>query len=96
MDTPYVRPSTITTSHNPQFSHIIPLDEDYICSKPPINITTDIQYLPPSPTKYPTTEPSNETQHKKSVEPLSIRTLNLVHKDATNLPPVTPSLTPAP
>ena len=30
------------------------------------------------------------------VEPLSIRTLNLVHKDATNLPPIPPSSTPAP
>ena len=52
--------------------------------------------LPMSPTKDQTTEPSDETLHKNSVESLSTRTINIVHNDATNIPPVPPSSTPAP
>ena len=61
-----------------------------------IPITTDIQSLPTPPTKDTTTETSNKTLHKKSVEPLYILTLNIVHKEATNIPSVPPSSTPAP
>ena len=87
---------TITPANNPQSPHIIPLGEDSILSETPLPITTDIQYLPLTPTKDTTTEPSYENLNKNSVEPLSIHTLNLVHKDAKNLLPVPPSTTPAP
>ena len=46
--------------------------------------------------KIEASEPRNALLHKNSVEPLSLRTLNLVHKDAYNLPPTPPSPTPAP
>ena len=96
MATPSGHPSTITPSDNSQSPHIIPSDEDYIFYETPLYITIDIQPVPPPPTKDPTTEPSYETLHKKSVEPLFIRTINIDHKDATNLPPVPLSSTPAP
>ena len=35
-------------------------------------------------------EPSYAIIHKNSVKPLSIHTLDIVHKDANNLPPTTP------
>ena len=59
-------------------------------------ITTDIQPLPPPTTKDPTTESSDETLHNNYVEPLSMRTLNLVHNYATNILIVPPSSTPEP
>ena len=86
----------VTHPNNTQSPHIIPSDEDSISSEPPLPITTDIQPLPPPPTKDPTTEPSDETLHKNSVEPLSVRTINLVQNDATNIPLVPPSSTLAP
>ena len=91
MATPSGRPSTITPAHNPQYLNIIPSDEDYICTEITLPITTQINYILPPPTKDPTTEPSYETLHKNSIEPLSIRTINLVHNDATNILPVPPS-----
>ena len=42
------------------------------------------------------TDPRNETLHKNSIETLSISTLNLVHRDSTNIPPIPPSSTLAP
>ena len=89
-------PSMVTLPDKLPLPHIIPSYENSISSEPPLHITTDVQSLPPPPTEYPTTEPSDETLHKNSVEPLSIRTLHLVNKKATNLPPVPPSQTPEP
>ena len=86
----------VTSPHNPQPPHIIPPYEYSICSEPTLPINTDIQNLPSPPTKDPTTESSNETLHKNSVETLSTRTINIVHNDSTNIPPVPPSSTPAP
>ena len=80
----------INPADNPQSTHIIPSDEDSICSKPPLPLTTDIQTVPPPPTKDPTTESSNETLHKNSVELLSIIDLNLVHNYANTLLTVPP------
>ena len=94
MATPSGRPSTITPSHKPQSPHIIPSDEDSICSVSPLPITTYIQYLYPPQIKDPTTEPINETLHKNLVEPLSVGTLKLVRKDDTNIPLVPYSSTP--
>ena len=79
--TPSGRPSTITPANNHQYPHLITSDEDSICTEPPLPITTYIQPVPLPPTEYPTTEPRYKTLHKNSAEPLSIRTLNLVHKD---------------
>ena len=89
-------PSTITPDNNPQPPHIIPSYKDSICYEPPLPITTDVQPPLPPPTENPTTEPSDQTLQKNSVEPLSIRTLHIVNKNTTNLPPVPPSSTPAP
>ena len=88
-------PSTITPADNHEYPNLIPSDEDYIYTEPPLPIIKDIQPVAMPLTKDPTTEPSNETLQKNSVEPLSIRTLNLVHKYATNLLPIPPSSTPA-
>ena len=82
------RPSMITPSKTPQSPHIIPLDEESLSSQPPQPPSIDIECLPPPKTKVSPTKPRDETLHKKSVEPLSIRNRNLVHKDATNLPPI--------
>ena len=96
MDTPSVRPSKITPAQKPQSPHIITSDEKSLSSKPSILPSMDINRLPQHPTKVPPNEPSVTTLHKNSVEPIPIRTLNMVHRDATNLPPIPPSLTLAP
>ena len=96
MATPSGHPSTITPDDNPQSPYIIPSYEDSIWSKPPLPITAHIQPVPPTSTEDTTTEPSDETLHRNSIEPLSICNLNLVHNDAINLPPVSPSSTPSP
>ena len=90
------RPSTITPEPTPQSTHIIPSDEDSISSQPPLPPSIDIYCLPQPLTKVPPTEPSDATLNNNSIEPLSIRTLNLVHRYATNLPPLHLSSTPAP
>ena len=90
------RPYMVNTPDNLQSPNIIPSYEDYIRSELPLPITTDIQPLPMYPTNDTTTETSDETLHKKYLEPLSIRTLNLVHNKDTNIKPVPPSSTPAP
>ena len=86
MATPSGRPSTITSSDNLQSPHFIPSDKDYICYEPPLPMTTDIQHVPLPPTEDTATEPSDETLHKNYVKPLSISTINIVQKYATNLP----------
>ena len=96
MATPSVHPYMVTPPDNLPLSHIIPSYEDYISSEPPIHITTDVQHLPPPTTEDPTTEPSNATLHKNSVDTISIHNLHIVHNDATNLLPVPPSSTPTP
>ena len=96
MATHSVRPYTSTPEPKPQSLHIIPSDEESISSYssrlPSLNI-----YNQPQPSiNIKSSEPSNEILHKNSVEPLSVRTLNLVHGYAKNLPPIPPSLTSAP
>ena len=86
----------ITPTHTPRSPHIIPSDEESLSSKHPLPPSIDINCLPQPPTNAPPTEPRNETPHKNSVEPLSTCTINLVHKDATTLPPIPPSSTPEP
>ena len=61
-----------------------------------LSTSIDINFLPQPSTKVPYTEPIDATLHKNSIEPRSIRTLNIVHRDYTNLPPIPPSLTPEP
>ena len=94
MATPSGRTSTVTHPDNPEYPHVIPLDEDSICSEPPLPTTTGIQPIPTPTTEYTATEPIDETLHKKSVEPLYIHDINTVHNNATNLPPVPNSSTP--
>ena len=91
-----VRPSTITTAQTPQSPHIIPSYEESIYYQPPLPPSIDINCLPQPSTKVPYTEPSDATLHKNSIEPRSIRTLNLVHREYTNLPPIPPPLTAEP
>ena len=96
MTTPSSRPSNSTPDHTPQSSHIIPSYEDSLSSQPPLPPSIDIACLPSPPTNVPSTELIDETLHKNSVGPLSIRTLNMVHGDAPNIPPIYPSFTPPP
>ena len=85
MAIPLGRPSIITPADNHEYPNLIPSDEDYLYTEPPLLIIKDIQPVALPLTKDPTTEPSNETLQNNSIEPLSIRTLNIVHKYATNL-----------
>ena len=94
--TPSGRPSTITPDTKTQFPHIIPSDEDSISYQPPLSPSIYIDCLPQPSAKVPPTEASNATLQKNSIETLYIRTLNMFHIDATNLPPTPPSSTPAP
>ena len=96
METPSSRPSSITSKPTHQSPKIIPLYYESITSQ---------TYLLPSLQSYNQTqplinikasEPSDALFHKNSVEPFYLRTLNLVHKDDSNLPPIHPSSTPAP
>ena len=96
MATPSGRPSTITTEPTPQSPHIIPSDEESISSKTSLTPSLNIDNPPQPPIKIKATDHSDEILHKNSVEPLSIRTLNLVHRDANNLPPIHPLSTTAP
>ena len=96
MATPSGRPSIITPEPTPQSYHIIPSDEESISYQNSLPPYINIDCLTQPSTKITPTEPSNATLHKNSVKPLSIRTLNLVHRDSSNLPPIPPSLTPAP
>ena len=96
MDTPSGRPSTVTPEPKPLSTHTIPSDEDSISSQAPLPPSIEIDCLPHPSTKVKPTEPSDAKLQKNSIKPLSIRTLNMVHRDATNLLPIPPSLTPAP
>ena len=91
MATPSGLPSTTTPAQKPQSPHINTSDEEYISSQPLLPTSIDINYIPQPLTKVPPTEPSNTTLKKNSIEPLSTRTLNLVHKDAANICPIPPS-----
>ena len=90
------RPYTITPESKPQSPHIIPSDDESISSQTSLLPSLNSDNQPQPPIKIKSSEPSDAILHKNSVEPLSIRTLNLVHKDANNLPPIPPSSTPAP
>ena len=96
MDTPSDRPSMITPQPKPQSPHIIPSYEDSTSFQASLPPSIDIEFLPQPLNKVLPTEPSNVTLHKNSIEPLSISTLNLVHRDDTNLTPIPPSSIPSP
>ena len=96
MATPSGRPSMITPQPKPQSPHIIPSYEDSTSFQASLPPSIDIDCLPQPLNKVPPTETSNVTLHKNSIEPLSISTLNLVHRDDTNLTPIPPSSTLAP
>ena len=96
MYTPSGLPSMITPEPKPQSTHIIQSDEDSISYQAPITPSIDIDCLPQPPTKVTPTEPSDATLNNNSIKPLSIRTINLFHRDTTNLPPIPISLTSAP
>ena len=55
-----------------------------------------MDYLPQPSAKVQPTEPSDATLHKNYIESISVCTLNLVHRYATNLPHIPLSSTPAP
>ena len=90
------RPSTITPKPKPQSLHVIPSDDESISSQTSLLPSFNSNNKPQPLIKIKASEPSDAILHKNSIEPLSIRTLNLVHKDSNNLPPIPPSLTPAP
>ena len=96
MSTPSSCPSTITPAQKIQSPHIIPSDEKPLSSQPHLPPSVDINYLPQPQTKVIPTEPSNANFHKNSLEILSIHILNLVHKEATNIPPIPSSSTTTP
>ena len=85
MDTTSGRPSAINPSHTPQYPQIIPSYEESLYSQPPLPPYIDIKCLSQPSTKVPPTEPSNATLKKNSIEPLFIRTLNMVNKCAINI-----------
>ena len=96
MAAPSGRPSTITTDLTQQSPHIIPSDDESITSQTSLPPSLQINNLPQPLINIKASEPSNTTLHKKLVEPLSLHTLKIVHKDAYNLHPILPSSTPAP
>ena len=96
MATPSVRPSTMTPEPKHQSPHIIPSDEDSIFSQSPLHSSIEIDCLPQSSTEVATTDIINSIIHKNSIKPLYICTLNIVHRDANNLPHIHPSSTLAP
>ena len=96
MATPSGLPSTITPETKTQSPHIIPSDDESISSQVSLLTSLNSNNQPQPPIEIKSSEPSNAILHKNLVEPLSTRTLNLVHKDANNLPPISQSSTPAP
>ena len=90
MTTPSVRLSTINPEPNHQSPHIIPSDDESIASQnsPLPSLHSDNQ--PHQLRKIKSNEPSDAILHKNLVEPLYICTLNLVHIDSSNLPPIPP------
>ena len=94
--TPSGRPSTITPDPTHQSPHIIPSDYESITSQTSLHpyLQSDNQTKPLINIK--ASEPSDALLHNNLVKPLSICTLKLVHKDASNLPHIPPSSTHAP
>ena len=84
------RPSTIPPEPTPQSPHIIPSDEESISSQASLHPSINIDCLHQPSTNITPTDTINATLHKNSCETLSIRTLNLGHIDANNLPPIPP------
>ena len=91
MSTPLGRPYAINPEPTPQEPHIILSDEESISSQASLFPSIYNDCLPQFLTKITPTDPSDATLHKNSVEPLSICTLNIVHRDDRNLPPIHPS-----
>ena len=89
------RPSTITPEPKPQSTHIIPSDDESISSQTSLLPYLNSNNQPQPSINIKASAPSNAIVHKNLVRPLSIRILNLVHKDANNLPPIQPLSTPA-
>ena len=96
MTTPSGKPSTITTKLTHQSPHVIPSDDEFITSQTSLPSSLQSDNQPQYLINIKASEPRDALLHKNSVEPLSLRTLNIVHKDASNLPPIPPSSTPAP
>ena len=90
MATPSGRPYIINPEPKPQSPHIIPSDYESISSQTYLLPSLNSDNQPQNLIEIKASEPSDAIIHNNSVEPLSIRTLNLVHKDANNLPPIPP------
>ena len=88
--TPSGRPSTITPELTHQSPHIIPSDDESITYQTPLSESLKSDNKPQSLINIKANEPSNALLHKNSVEPLSLRTLNLVNTHASNLPIIPP------
>ena len=89
-------PSTITSELTQQPPHIIPSDDESITSQTSLLLYLKSDNQPQPLINIKASEPSDALLHKNLVEPLSLRTLKLVHNDASNLTHIPPSLTPAP
>ena len=89
-------PSTITSELTQQPPHIIPSDDESITSQTSLPPSPQSNNQPQPLIKIKASEPRDATLHKNLAEPISLRTLKLVYKDAYNLPPITPYSTPAP
>ena len=96
MTTPSGIPSTITPELTLQSPHIIPSDDESITSQTSLPESFQSDNQPKSLINIKASEPSDALLHNNLVEPLSLHTLNLVHKYASNLHPSPPSSTPAP
>ena len=96
MTTPSVRPSTITPELTHKSPNIIPSDYESITYQTSLPASLQSKNQPQYLINIKAIEPSNVLLHKNSVEPLSLHTLTIVHKDASNLYPIPPSSTPAP
>ena len=93
MEIPSGRPFKITSEPKAQSLQIIPSDDESILSQtsPLPSLNSDNQ-----PQHKIQIKASDAIPHKNSVEPLSICTLNLVHRDANNLLAIPPYSTPTP
>ena len=96
METTSGRPFTITPEPKHQSPHIVPSDDESITSQTSLLPSLHSDNQPQPLINIKSSEPSDALLHKNLVEPLSILTLNIVHKDASKLPPIPPSSTPTP
>ena len=96
METPSGRSSTITPEPTHQLPHIIPSDDESITSQTSLAPSFQSDNQPQPLINIKSSDPNDSLLHKNSLEPLSLRTLKLIHKDTSNLPPIPPSSTPAP